>query len=280
MQHKRPPVPVIVVLLLVLLVGGYYGLQVLFNENNGTLQASGSIEAVEVSISPEMSGKVTEVLVDEGDIVKAGDPLLHLDDSVLTAQRSVAATGLDSAKGAEQTAQSALEAARAQYNLTLIAARAADQDSRLRDWAISELAFEQPTWYFTREEQIKAAQSEVQTAEVALAAAQTNLDETTAALENKVFVDAEIRLSNARVAYLVTQDVYSRSQVSGSKSDAAWTVKLDLPPFANGYKVRQEMARQSENDDLIDAANADYDAAKDELDAMMICSPPMPLMPL
>ena len=32
MQHKRPPVPVIVVLLLVLLVGGYYGLQALFDE--------------------------------------------------------------------------------------------------------------------------------------------------------------------------------------------------------------------------------------------------------
>ena len=35
MQHKRPPVPVIVILLLVLLVGGYYGLQTLFAEENG-----------------------------------------------------------------------------------------------------------------------------------------------------------------------------------------------------------------------------------------------------
>ncbi|MGD8402539.1 MAG: efflux RND transporter periplasmic adaptor subunit [Anaerolineales bacterium] len=268
MHPKRPPVPVIVVLLLFLLVGGYYGLQVLFDESNGGLQASGTIEAVEVSVSPEMAGKVTEVLADEGDIVNVDAPLLRLDDNLLTAQRSVAAAGLDSTKGAEQTAQSALEAARAQYNLALIAARASEKDSRLMDWAVSESAFEQPTWYFTRDEQIKAAQYEIQAAQTELAAAQANLDETTTALENKEFVEAEMRLSNARVAYLVTQDVYGHSQVSGGdiKSDAAWTVQLNLPPYANGYKIRQEMARQSDNDDLIDAAKADYDAAKDELD--------------
>ena len=60
MQHKRAPVPVIVVLLLVLLVGGYYGLQALFDEKDGELQASGTIEAVDVRVSPETAGKVTE----------------------------------------------------------------------------------------------------------------------------------------------------------------------------------------------------------------------------
>jgi len=266
MHPKRPPVPVIVILMLVLIVGGYYGLQVLFDESNGELQASGTIEAIDVSVSPEVAGKVTEVLADEGGIVSAGDPLLRLDDSVLTAQRSVAATGLDSAKSAEQTALSALEAARAQYNLALIAARAADQDSRLIDWAAPESAYEQPTWYFTRDEQIRAAQYEIQAAEVELAAAQANLDETIAALENKDFIEAEVRLSNARAAYLVALDVYSRSQVGGGRSDSAWTVRLNLPPFVNGYKIRREMAQQSDNDDLIDAAKADFDAVKDELE--------------
>jgi len=33
-----------------------------------------------------MAGKVKEVLVDEGQGVKKGDPLLVLDDSLLTAQ--------------------------------------------------------------------------------------------------------------------------------------------------------------------------------------------------
>ena len=47
MRPKRPPVPVIIIVLLALLVGGYYGLQSLFSENNVELQASGTIEAVD-----------------------------------------------------------------------------------------------------------------------------------------------------------------------------------------------------------------------------------------
>lgn len=266
MEHKRPPILVIILLLLVVLVGGYFGLQALFNEDNGALQASGTIETVEISVSPEMAGKVIDVLVEEGDIVQADTPLLRLDDSLLAAQRAVAAAGLESAKDAEQTALSALEAARAQYNLALIAARAEDQDARLMDWLIPVSAFDQPGWYFTRAEQITAAEYEVQAAEAELANAQARLDETVAALENADFVEAGIRLANARIAYLVAQDVYSRSQKGGGKSDEAWTAPLKLPPFVNGFQIRRELAQQSDNDELIDAAQADFDAAKDELD--------------
>src|SRR5210317_23310 len=97
MHPKRPPVPVIVIVLLALLIGGYYGLQTLFAEDNGALQASGTIEAVDVNVSPEMAGKVAEVLADEGNAVKADSPLLNLGDSLLAAQRAVAASQLDSA---------------------------------------------------------------------------------------------------------------------------------------------------------------------------------------
>ena len=266
MQHKRPPVPVIVIVLVALLVGGYYGLQLLFDETNGSLQASGTIEAVDVSVSPEMAGKIADVLADEGDIVEAGAPLLRLDDSLLAAQREVAAAGLESTKSAAQTAMSGLDAARAQYELALIAARVEDQGTRLLDWAVPVSAFEQPSWYFTRDEQIRAAEYEVQAAEAELAAAHAKLGEVVTALENAAFVEAEIRLANARVAYQVAEDVYGRSQVGGGKSDEAWTLSLNLPPFASGYKIRQELANQSDNDELIDAAKADFDSAKDELE--------------
>jgi len=54
--------------------------------SDGALIASGTIAANDVKISFEMAGKVKEVLVDEGQGVKKGDPLLVLDDSLLTAQ--------------------------------------------------------------------------------------------------------------------------------------------------------------------------------------------------
>lgn len=92
-----------------------------------TLQASGTIEAVEVTLAAELSGKVTEVMVEKGQEVKAGDPLFRLDDELLQAQRGRATAALDaaqanlvtaetgqaSAKTAEKTARVALEAAQA-----------------------------------------------------------------------------------------------------------------------------------------------------------------------
>jgi len=51
------------------------------------LQASGLIEATKIAVAPELSGRVVEVLIEEGDSVKAGDPLLGLDDSLLQADK-------------------------------------------------------------------------------------------------------------------------------------------------------------------------------------------------
>src|SRR5215813_631524 len=105
MQHRRPPLPVIVLVVLAILVGLYYGVRALAGNSNGQLKASGTIEAVTVNVSPELAGKIKEVLVDEGQPVRAGDDLLHLDDSLLTAQRAVAAAQAETAKAALATAQ-------------------------------------------------------------------------------------------------------------------------------------------------------------------------------
>jgi len=75
--------------------GGYFGIRYLLTpKDNPALVASGSIEAVEVTIAPELAGKVNEVLVDEGASVKAGDVLFRQDDSLLQAQRVVAVAAL------------------------------------------------------------------------------------------------------------------------------------------------------------------------------------------
>ncbi|MEW5867847.1 MAG: HlyD family efflux transporter periplasmic adaptor subunit [Chloroflexota bacterium] len=71
---------------------------------NGALQASGTVEAVEISVAPELSGRVAEVMVAKGDHVEAGDALLRLDDELLQSQRK-------RALAAQETAQTALVAA-------------------------------------------------------------------------------------------------------------------------------------------------------------------------
>jgi HlyD family secretion protein len=56
----------------------------------GPLRASGTIESVEVGVASEVSGRVSEILVDEGQSVEAGDLLLRLDGRLLEAQRQSA----------------------------------------------------------------------------------------------------------------------------------------------------------------------------------------------
>src|SRR5262249_46562371 len=51
-----------------------------------------------VALSFEQSGRITEILVDEGDRVKAGQPLARLDDRAARAQVAKAEAALDAAE--------------------------------------------------------------------------------------------------------------------------------------------------------------------------------------
>jgi multidrug resistance efflux pump len=53
-----------------------------------TLKASGSIEAIQVIVAPETSGRVVSVLVGEGDRVTLGDVLFELENDYLQTQRA------------------------------------------------------------------------------------------------------------------------------------------------------------------------------------------------
>lgn len=156
MKHKLPPVPVRILLALILVTGGYFAIRSFQGNDTSALTASGSIEAIMVNVSPEMSGRVAEVLVEEGGSVKIGDPLLRLDDSLLTSQRAVANAQVDSAIAGAQAAQNGLQTAQSQYQITLEAALAEGKSTRLQDWFSDPDLFEQPGWYYTREEQIQA----------------------------------------------------------------------------------------------------------------------------
>lgn len=103
----------ILALLVLFLVGWiavYFGL--LKKKENGLLQASGTVEAEEVAIASEVSGRIIEALVDEGDVVNAGDVLLRFTDDLLAARL--------------QQAEAAL--AQAEANYELIAAQPIDEE--------------------------------------------------------------------------------------------------------------------------------------------------------
>ena len=227
MNHKRPPVPAIVILVLLVAVSAYFIYTQSTAEQNGALTASGFIEATQVNIAPELAGKVTEVLVAEGQAVRAGDPLLRLDPSLLTAQRAVASAAVDSAKAALSSVQN-------QFDLAQQNAIAAQQGATTKDWRFSAPdEFNQPAWYFNQTEQIAAAQNEVMTAKVALDTATADLNKVIADLNNADFLAAERRLAESRAAFLVADAVKTSADYASeggslqSAADDAYNAALD-----------------------------------------------------
>jgi multidrug resistance efflux pump len=121
----------IITLALLVVVGGGIGLHnVVLRASaapNTPLVGSGTIEATIVTLSPQLAGRVAEVMVQEGDTVAAGDVLLTLDDMGLQSQRRsavLAATAAQAAAQAElEAAQQALKGL--QDNAPVVTAQAA-----------------------------------------------------------------------------------------------------------------------------------------------------------
>lgn len=161
MNQKRPPVPVLVLVALIILGAiGYFIWNARVEASNGNLTASGTVESTTTIISPELAGKVSEVLVSEGDSVTAGTTLLRLEGTVLHAQQVQAQAALDVAKQSVITANAALESAKVQYKIIEDAALQQEMKLRTTDWKEDKPnEFEQPGWFFSRSEQLSQAQT-------------------------------------------------------------------------------------------------------------------------
>ena len=70
------------------------------NGEENALLLSGNIELTEVDISFKQPGRVVELKVDEGDPVKAGQPIARMDSAELEAQQSREQAGVHSAQSA------------------------------------------------------------------------------------------------------------------------------------------------------------------------------------
>jgi len=279
MKHERPIIPVIIILVLALSVGGYFGIRALLPKDDNALTASGTIETVEVTISPQLGGKVSEVLVDEGTMVKAGDVLFRLDDSLLQAQRTVADANLDLARAAAKTADSALATAQAQYQLALDAAHTQAAARRTASWqSPNPTGYTLPGWYYSQAEAISAAQAEVEAAESARDASQTKLEDLQNDPANASFLAVEQRLNNARAAFVTADKVLTLAKSAHDNAE----LQLAAQKSYDSAKTELDDA-QSDYDDLSDrdsakniltaraelaAAQERYDTAQDDLLAL------------
>lgn len=182
------------------------------NTGSGSIEASGTLSSVEVSVAPELSGRVVEVLVQEGDTVQAGDVLFRLDDELLQAQYRQAESAL-------QTAQAAVNSTRLQEEGARLQAENARQTARVQTArAQAETAgqqqpnaaqqpeeFEQPDWYFDKDEKIESARAAVESARNTLNARLSDLEKELTNASNQDFIDTEKRLGSAQMVFVAAQ---------------------------------------------------------------------------
>lgn len=266
MQNKLPPLPVrIVVAVIVLGTLAYFGFQSLQEDTNGSLTASGTIEATIVNVAPETAGKVTDVRADEGESVTKGQTLLTLDASLLTAQQAVASASVDSATAA-------LAAAQTKYDQTLEAALAAQAAQRAKDWqANAPSEFDQPNWYIEQDQQIAAAQNELEAALADIDDANANLDQVITDLKNSDYLQAEQDLAEARAAFVIAEQVKDQAadaSDSGGLNEAAQDYYDNaLTELEDAEEAYNDLMNTDEADDVeyargqVFVAQQRYDAA-------------------
>ena len=243
MHKRRIIIPIILIVAVSLAVYWYLTTQK-DEPTESVLTGSGTVEATTVTISPEVFGRIAEVAVKEGEQVEPGDRLFELDSTLLSAQLNQAQVNLEAAKAGMEVAressaaaQSGVEIAQAQYDLALAQALQQAQPGRVSAWLQDEPPeFDQPAWYYTRAEQVAAANKELRAANAALEAEGANLEEMKSSRSYSGLAEAETRLALARTAFLNAEDLLNRAVLQGNES-------------------------------LIDSAQEGYDTASDELDA-------------
>jgi len=251
MENRKPNPTMIVVIVLVVAAIGYFAYQA-WKQNNAAsqLNASGTIEATNVNVAPEQAGKVKDVLVDEGQTVKKGDALMHLDDSLLQAQKEQAVAALNVAKAGAASADASLASVQNQYNQTLQASLKSG-DTLTKQWITNRPSdFNVPVWYFTQSEQLSAAQAEVDEAQRDLTAAQNNLSSISTSTAGSGFVKVETDLANAEASYNVANDLNNRVQDFQNVDDLT---RRGL--FFLSRQLAQPTTKQNSRDFLVNANN-------------------------
>jgi HlyD family secretion protein len=150
-----------------------------------TVTASGSIyPEVEIKISPDISGEITELTVEEGDSVRKGKVLARVFADIYALQRDEAASQVNRTEASVANSNAALEALKASLDQ---AKQSYDRNKTLYDQKViskAELEQYETTFrssqanYNAAKEQIKSLKAEVQTSETGLTKANKDLSRT------------------------------------------------------------------------------------------------------
>jgi HlyD family secretion protein len=204
-------------LLLLAIAGAYAGYRVWLSSR--PYEWAGTVEARTIAVGSRAGGRVAEVLVEEGDRVEAGQPLVELEPGDLPAQRDYAASQL-------AMAEAALE--------KLLAGARPEELSQARARAAGAAAALEEARAGARPEQIGAAEARLAAAEAALDKARDDAARADKLIGSGAITQAEVDAARTALrSATATRDAQARA----------------LDELKNGVRVeekRQAAARAAE----------------------------------
>jgi len=195
---------------------------------DGIVSGNGRIEAVEIDVSAKAPGRIRDIVADEGDFVKAGQVVAHMDTDVLLAQRAEAEAQLAQAQNAIQIAESQVTQRQSERAAALATTRQREAElnaARKRLVRSETLAREGATAVQERDDdqaRVEGAQAAVEAARAQMAAvdaaigtarsqiigARSNVDAVRATIRRVQadIVDSDLKApSGGRVQYRIAQ---------------------------------------------------------------------------
>lgn len=204
-NSKKKTLTLLAVAAALVLAGGYAWKQwQASHANEGLAGGNGRIEATEVDIATKLGGRVEEILVGEGDFVKAGEPLARMQITSLQAQYEEAVAGKDRAvhNVAASKAQVALRQSDHAAALAVVAQREADLDAAQRRLARSETLAREGA---SSAQELDDDRARVRGAQAALKAAQAQ-----AAAAQAAITAAQAQVTGADSAVVAAQATVQR----------------------------------------------------------------------
>jgi HlyD family secretion protein len=236
-------------LLILVITGTWYVRTRVKADGEEILTASGTIEATQVKLAAESGGRIAEVYIREGELVRTGQTLARLDDSLLTAQlvQSIAA----------------LETARANY--ALVAAGPGDAQRRM---AVAATELEVLVAQQALDQLIDGAELAVSRAQQAVAAATKELDTAERALDrlptsvndiDRALLEASVLLTRTQLDEAVYQlDLLQSSRIRGVLPDALAQAEARLA----AAQARHEAAQAGPMPEQLAVADAQVASAE------------------
>lgn len=262
MKNKTKLMVILVTIWFAFALSGCEALELEFiPSDDASIQASGVIEAVEVSIASEISGRVSGVHAREGDEIEKGDLLFEINTEMIQAQRKQAEAQLESARShlhssqaslavAEaglDAAEAALQSAELEYERVLREARLAEAPDRVQDWDFNPpTAFDLPSWYFHKDERMAAAEDELEEAENSYQTEQEDYQDLLKKADHSEIAAAEKRLAEAWAAFSIAESLLDHEV---------------------GFEGAEEIEDYRQT--IYDAAEAELEAAQEEYEQLL-----------